>query len=256
VLDDCPEAQIAFHVGVREDGVDPTPTAAAEHALELRADGSIWCGKMQMVLTGSQDERLLRFHLSEIARCMPKAPLAADRPDGPLLPDAWLELRIDEEAPHSLLQRVLQTCGMRDVQIWKLELVPVQDGHRGAALRFALPRDVGVSDTPLEREPGPLEISARVLSAGDPRMLEYVAGYTVAVTCDDQGRDVPIRESRTTTELAALATFLKQVNARMPRRRVLIDAQPGTLYADMTALLDVVVEAGFTDISFVGPRQR
>jgi len=37
-----------------------------------------------------------------------------------------------------------------------------------------------------------------------------------------------------------------------PRRRVLIDAQPGTLYADLQRLLDVVIATGFTDITFVG----
>jgi biopolymer transport protein ExbD len=35
-----------------------------------------------------------------------------------------------------------------------------------------------------------------------------------------------------------------------------IDAQPGALYADVVAVLKVVVDAGFTDISFVGLRQR
>jgi beta-lactamase regulating signal transducer with metallopeptidase domain len=265
VLDDCPEWAMAFHVGVREDGVDPRPNPVYEHALELRADGSIWCGKMQMVFPGSHDERLLRFHLSEIARCMPKAPLSPARPDGPMLPDARLEIRIDQGATHSLLQRVLQACAATQVLIWKFALVPVQDGVAGKPVSFALPHDT--ADRAPNAESEPLEVGIRVLTPapdGDPpstaessfRVLEYSASYVTAILMDEGGRRTPVRESCVTARRDTLAGFLQQAYAVSPRRRVVIDAQPGALYTDVVAVLKVVVDAGFTDISFVGLRQR
>jgi hypothetical protein len=36
-------------------------------------------------------------------------------------------------------------------------------------------------------------------------------------------------------------------------RRARIDTRPGTIYADVVPALDAAVDAGFDDISFVGP---
>ncbi len=68
------------------------------------------------------------------------------------------------------------------------------------------------------------------------RMLEYRVGPR---TYDDLG------------DVQARLEFLRE---RDPERPALVDARPGTVYADVVGVLDALALAGFEDVTFVGAR--
>ena len=55
-----------------------------------------------------------------------------------------------------------------------------------------------------------------------------------------------------TNDLGAIAKRLKVIHKDDPERALTIDARPGTIYGDVIECLDVVLDADFTDITFVG----
>jgi len=54
--------------------------------------------------------------------------------------------------------------------------------------------------------------------------------------------------------LDALESRLRALAGETPQRRLEIDARPGTVYAEVVAVLDRAVAAGLRDIAFVGAR--
>ncbi|HEX6884321.1 MAG TPA: hypothetical protein VF530_13160, partial [Planctomycetota bacterium] len=57
---------------------------------------------------------------------------------------------------------------------------------------------------------------------------------------------------RKTADVAEVRKILAQLYRENPERKSTIDCRPGTIYADMIPVLDAAVDAGFTDITFVG----
>jgi biopolymer transport protein ExbD len=72
----------------------------------------------------------------------------------------------------------------------------------------------------------------------DSRLLEYGIG------------------ERRIRALGELQRILRQEHSAHPDGRVRIDVGSGSIYADVTPALDAVIEAGFTDIDFVGAYQN
>jgi len=261
-------------------------STAAPHALRLHADGSIDCVNTQLVPPGGKDDTALAEHLEEIALGMDRAPLDPANPDGFRVPDGRLRLLIDVDAPHSLLQRTLQACTLLQVQISKFSLVLVVDGEPGESLRLQLPRDLAQIPEAVEEQEAPaparpgFEVRLRPVSEGEPGELR------LETRLDDQGQlEVQPHLGRvvhydfqwiaggpliawqgtgerasgalgTARDLEQLRGQLAKAYAADPQLRVTIDALPGSLYADVAALLDVVLATGFTDIVFVGYREQ
>lgn len=242
-LSQCPEAGIAFHVDVRDGAYDGRSILAPEsHTLRLGADGSIRCGAMPLLLPWSEDERLLLFHLAEIARCMPKAP--AGSPEA--LPDGTLEVRIETRTPHEQLLRVLELCGRGDVRLWKFSLVLETDGVAGTPLPYALPRDLP-GEPP--RAPTEVRVRGRELDGERLRSVGYELRGGVGPSAEP-GAFEPV------ATLDALAARLEALRSSPDERALVLDGLPGTRYAEILAVIDVVVAAGYTDIRFVGRRHR
>ena len=128
-----------------------------------------------------------------------------------------------------------------------------------------LPKDVGVNSTdaePIEK----VEILVRVRNPGtklkaqgtsEADFLPYQAGDTGRwVWGDDRVLEYSVANFKT-QRLADLGKKLKQIYTQ---RKALneekvpstIDARAGTVYEDITGVLDEAIEAGFTDITFVG----
>ena len=70
---------------------------------------------------------------------------------------------------------------------------------------------------------------------GPDRVLEYSVGSTKTTDLDELGK--------------RLAKIYKDRDDEAPAT---IDARPGTCYGDVVPLLDKAIDAGFTDITFVG----
>ncbi len=191
-------ANVALHLAIGPDGVDPKVIAVHEHAIELRPDGTAWCGDMQLLFPGSTDRRLLEFHLTEIAGCMPrrdhdrKGTLGGG--DKPLevfplrleLPDGRLEIWIDEQASIDGLQRELKICCSEGVYIWKLSLVPTREGALGEPIYLDLP--IPVPD-PLTQRPGTMHAFVEPIGVFAPGAMKVeLSSGPIQVTVDGQGR--------------------------------------------------------------------
>jgi biopolymer transport protein ExbD len=119
-----------------------------------------------------------------------------------------------------------------------------------------LPKDVGVNNT--EAEPKEkVEIRVKVVNEGskmDP--------YDPTKPWDGKGpfRFGPDREvtysvgPKTTKDLGELRTRLAEFFRADPEQPATIDPYPGTVYEDVIKVLDVAVELGYSDITFVGAR--
>ncbi len=174
-----------------------------------------------------------------------------------------MELLIEEDAPHHLLQRTLQTCGARNVRIWRFELVYVAHGVRGESIPFALPLDTAVS-ADLQPAPQPLEIGIRIPDpadsvagneVGNRRSLEYHLGAWAAEVENTEGVHFT-RGSLFTTDLSRLRAIMTEVAKDRPQRPVVLDPDPDVHFSELNAVIDTVMVAGFTNITFVGASDR
>ena len=120
-----------------------------------------------------------------------------------------------------------------------------------------LPKDVGVNT--MQAEPIPkVEIQLRVVTAGtkyDPRGSRFGEWSGKPGTRYSNGDDRVIQYSigpRKTNSLAEVQDRLKALHREDEKRPATIDARPGTIYADVVKVLDAALDAGFTEVTFVG----
>ena len=118
-----------------------------------------------------------------------------------------------------------------------------------------LPKDVGVNQseaTPIEK----LEIRLKVLKEGTklmPRGDELWKGEGAYRYGNDREVQYAVGP-RVVRDLAELRQRLKAQIQAEPKQPVTIDAYPPAVYADVTRVLDEVIEAGYIDVTFVGAR--
>jgi biopolymer transport protein ExbD len=118
-----------------------------------------------------------------------------------------------------------------------------------------LPKDVGVNTSPAEPKEK-VEIKLKVERDGskmDPLRDEPWRGDGPF----RYGSDRVVAYSvgpRTTRSLDDLGRRLRDLRTQDPERPATIDPYPGTVYDDVIRVLDVAIEAGYTDITFVGDR--
>ena len=120
-----------------------------------------------------------------------------------------------------------------------------------------LPKDVGVNQTeaePIEK----VEITIKVLREGTkwhPRGQEFGPWSGKAGTRYSFGSDRLLEYSigpRKTTRIEDLTTRLAQLHKADETRPATIDSRQGTVYEDVIEVLDIVMDTGFEECTFVG----
>jgi biopolymer transport protein ExbD len=78
------------------------------------------------------DTRRLEGYLVDMARLMPKKydeMVKAELPDNPLM------IRADRNTPFASIQRIMELCGKKGIQIWKVELAAAMETPEHAAAK-------------------------------------------------------------------------------------------------------------------------
>jgi biopolymer transport protein ExbD len=116
-----------------------------------------------------------------------------------------------------------------------------------------LPKDVGVNQGAAD-EIEKVEIVIKVVEVGerrDPKDMNQA--WSGKGTFEYVGRNLSYQIGpRKTADLGEVRKVVAQLYREDPKRKSTIDCRPGTVYADMIPVLDATVDAGFTDITFVG----
>lgn len=119
-----------------------------------------------------------------------------------------------------------------------------------------LPKDVGVNTTQAEPKEK-VEIVLRVAAEGtklDPLKNNTPwSGEGPFRYGDDRKIDISIGP-KTTRDLEEVKRRLKDLRVQDPERPATIDAYPGTVYEDVIKVLDVVLLANYSDVTFIGAR--
>jgi biopolymer transport protein ExbD len=118
-----------------------------------------------------------------------------------------------------------------------------------------LPKDVGVNTTQAEPKEK-VEIVLRVATEGtklDPVNNMPWSGEGPFRYGDDRKIDISIGP-KTTRDLEEVKRRLKDLRLQDPERPATIDPHPGTVYEDVIKVLDVVLLADYTDVTFIGAR--
>lgn len=119
-----------------------------------------------------------------------------------------------------------------------------------------LPKDVGVNTSQAEPKEK-VEIVLRVAAEGtklDPLKDVPWSGEGPFRYGDDRKIDISIGP-RTTRDLDEVKRRLKDLKQQDPERPATLDPHPGTVYEDVIKVLDVVLQADYTDVTFIGARE-
>ena len=116
-----------------------------------------------------------------------------------------------------------------------------------------LPKDVGVNTSPATQIEK-VEITIKVVQVGERRDPKHVdQPWSGKGTYEYLGRTLSYQIGpRKTADIDEVRKVLAQLHREDPERKSTIDCRPGTIYADMIPVLDAAVDAGFSDITFVG----
>lgn len=68
----------------------------------------------------------LKEYLAGMAKRMPKEPLDETKPNGPKVPANAMLIRADRSTPFKHIQKVMEICGITDIQIWKVQLAAAE----------------------------------------------------------------------------------------------------------------------------------
>jgi len=86
--------------------------------VNIKVDGSIWVKRRMYFDPENPDEyKELREFLSDVAKRMKRDP-----EDPMKLPDEPLLVRADMNTPFKHVQKVMEQCGYKGIQIWKVQL--------------------------------------------------------------------------------------------------------------------------------------
>jgi biopolymer transport protein ExbD len=108
-----------------EDAPDPK---LIRPVVNILSDGTIWVMKKKYYDPKADDEYAeLGKYLFSMARQMPQKPLNVETGTGPLIPDNALLIRADQSTPTKYIQKVMEVCGKKGIQIWKVELAAAEE---------------------------------------------------------------------------------------------------------------------------------
>ena len=68
----------------------------------------------------------LKEFLAGMAKRMPREPLDETKPGGPTVPANALLIRADQSTEFKHIQKVMEICGIQDIQIWKVQLAAAE----------------------------------------------------------------------------------------------------------------------------------
>ncbi len=116
-----------------------------------------------------------------------------------------------------------------------------------------LPKDVGVNTAPAD----PIvkvEIMIKVTEPGEKRDVRNPGlPWSGQGRYEFVGRKLAYQIGpRKTADLNEVGKILEDLHRQDPERKSSIDCRQGTIYSDMIPVLDAAVNAGFTDITFIG----
>jgi len=116
-----------------------------------------------------------------------------------------------------------------------------------------LPKDVGVNQSsaePIEK----VEILIKVVEVGERRNPKDLnVPWSGEGRFEYVGRKLSYQIGpRKTADLDEVKKILTDLHRQDPERKSTLDCRTGTVYQDMIPVLDCAMEAGFTDITFVG----
>ena len=120
---DLEDLQLPTAMNAQPDKPDPE---AYRPVINIKQDGSIWVKRQQIYDPENPDNyELVREHLSKVARRMDRekfdgTPTTRDDPNS--IPGEPLLVRADEFSMFKHTQKVMEQCGYKGVQIWKLQL--------------------------------------------------------------------------------------------------------------------------------------
>ncbi len=126
-----------------------------------------------------------------------------------------------------------------------------------------LPKDFGAFNG-LSEHRGRIEIRMDVVNPGNklrpgPRSAQYSPADEAqrARFVYDESRVVTYRiGAKRTTNLMEVQRMLRAIYAQDPTCRTTIDPRQGIITSDVVSLLDVALDIGFTDITFVGSYEK
>jgi biopolymer transport protein ExbD len=80
--------------------------------------------KRELIYDPKHDDkyRKMKEYLGRMASQMDKEPIDPKNPSGPKAPKNPILIRADQSTPAKYVQKVMETCGMVGIQIWKVEL--------------------------------------------------------------------------------------------------------------------------------------
>ncbi|MHC4262395.1 MAG: ExbD/TolR family protein [Planctomycetota bacterium] len=109
---------------VAEEAVEDKPNPDERRPiLNIKQDGTIIV-KREVIYTPEMDDYTeLEQYLSDMASLMDK-----EVPEGLTLevPDEPVLIRADEATPFKMIQKIMELCGKKGIQIWKVELAAKQ----------------------------------------------------------------------------------------------------------------------------------
>ena len=120
---DLEDLQLPTAMNAQPDKPDPE---AFRPVVNFKQDGSIWVKRQQIYDPENPDNyEQTREHLSKVARRMERekfdgSPPTRDDPNS--IPGEALLIRADEFSMFKHTQKVMEQCGYKGVQIWKLQL--------------------------------------------------------------------------------------------------------------------------------------
>jgi len=119
-----------------------------------------------------------------------------------------------------------------------------------------LPKDVGVNQTQAEPKEK-VEIKIKVVEEGS-KVDPFNANLPWSGTGPYKfGNDRVVTYSigpRTTRDTEELKRRLQELYRADPEQAATIDPYPGTVYEDVVQILDVAIQVGYEDITFIGAR--
>jgi biopolymer transport protein ExbD len=90
--------------------------------INIKIDGTIWVKRILYYDPEHDDDyEKMRGWLSDVAKRMKKTDKY-----GPTLPDEPLLIRADMNTPFKHIQKVMEQCGLSDIQIWKIQLAAAE----------------------------------------------------------------------------------------------------------------------------------
>ena len=101
--------------------------------VNIMADGSIFIKGEQKYDPLRDDGYLqVKAYLEQQAKLMPLEPIDEAKPNGPKVPGNPLLIRADQSTPFKHIQKVMELCGQKGIQIWKVQLAAAEADASGA----------------------------------------------------------------------------------------------------------------------------